>query len=122
MCTTLRHSFTKLSSVQRSQRVSLYTPIKYARLTRTAHVKTFATTASGASNAQYGIFVCSASPTIAEALCHSGVDWICLDGQHGPVDYSTLSNLLTATAGGKAKRIVRVGGPQDRFGVQQALE
>lgn len=44
------------------------------------------------------------------------------DTQHGPVDYSTLHNMLAATSAGKAKRIVRVGGPDDRYGMQQALE
>jgi 2-keto-3-deoxy-L-rhamnonate aldolase RhmA len=55
-------------------------------------------------------------------MSHSGLDWVCLDAQHGPVSYDVLGQMLAATATGKAKRIVRVGGPTDRFGIQQALE
>lgn len=69
-----------------------------------------------------GVFVCSGSPAIAEALAHSGLDWICIDAQHGAVDYSRLHDMLAATGGGPARRIVRVGGPDDRYGMQQALE
>ncbi|KXZ48797.1 hypothetical protein GPECTOR_25g381 [Gonium pectorale] len=55
-------------------------------------------------------------------LAHSGVDWLCLDMQHGAVGYAELAGLLQATASGRAKTIVRVGGPSDRFGIQQALD
>lgn len=75
-----------------------------------------------AASSSYGLFVCSGSPQIAEAMSHSGLDWVCLDAQHGPVSYDVLGQMLAATATGKAKRIVRVGGPTDRFGIQQALE
>lgn len=69
-----------------------------------------------------GIFVCSNSPAIAEACAHSGVDWICIDAQHGAVSNSTLHDLLAATSAAPARRIVRVGGPDDAYGMQQALE
>jgi 4-hydroxy-2-oxoheptanedioate aldolase len=60
---------------------------------------------------------------MAEAAAASGFDWLCLDAQHGAVPPDRLKNLLTAAAaGGRAKCIVRVGGPSDRFGIQQALE
>lgn len=74
------------------------------------------------SGVKSGLFVCSGSPAIAEALAHSGLDWICLDAQHGAVSYATLHDLLAATSGAPARRIVRVGGPDDRYGMQQALE
>lgn len=74
--------------------------------------------------ASYGVFVCSGSPAIAEAVSVSKVDWLCIDAQHGAVSYETLSNILCSTAASSStcKRIVRVGGPTDRFGMQQALE
>eukprot|EP00878_Enallax_costatus_P033334 GHUV01036752.1.p1 GENE.GHUV01036752.1~~GHUV01036752.1.p1 ORF type:complete len:117 (-),score=7.37 GHUV01036752.1:912-1262(-) len=75
-----------------------------------------------AASASYGLFVVSASPAAAEAVAVSGVDWICIDAQHGAVGYETLNQMLGTTSHTKAKRIVRVGGPQDRFGIQQALE
>jgi 2-keto-3-deoxy-L-rhamnonate aldolase RhmA len=64
----------------------------------------------------------SASPAIAEAVAASGCDWFCIDAQHGAVTYDILSNMIGCTSRYKAKRIVRVGGPTDRFGIQQALE
>jgi len=75
-----------------------------------------------AKGAKYGLMCCSASPAIAEAIAAAGADWICLDAQHGAVTYDVLSNMLCATSSHKAKRIVRVGGPDDRYGMQQALE
>jgi len=69
-----------------------------------------------------GLFVNSASPTIAGQLSHSGYDWLLVDCQHGPMDYVTLSAMLQAIANGKAKSLVRVGGYQDRIGIQQALD
>jgi hypothetical protein len=138
---------------------------------------------SSKSGASYGIFVISASPVCAEAVAVSGVDWLCLDAQHGAVcdacnssataahlcfkhltpaelccicrqpaftrnlcsnqtllaaydcehptcvcqrvlpalvllamqvGYETLNQMLGCTAAYPAKRIVRVGGPDDR--------
>lgn len=40
------------------------------------------------------MFVCSGSPLVAEALAHTGVDWLCLDTQHGAVGYGELLRLL----------------------------
>lgn len=72
-------------------------------------------------SASYGIFICSGSPEVAEAIGAAGPDWVCLDAQHGAVPYDRLKFMLCA-AGSKSKKIVRVGGPTDRFGIQQALE
>lgn len=33
---------------------------------------------AGGSGASFGIFVVSGAPGIAEPLCHTGVDWICI--------------------------------------------
>ena len=44
---------------------------------------------AGGGGASYGLFVCSGSPALAEALCHSGLDWVCIDAQHGAVSYSS---------------------------------
>lgn len=80
------------------------------------------TAASGNGTAGLGIFVCSGSPAIAEALCAAGLDWICIDAQHGPVSYDVMHSMLAATTPYPTKRIVRVGGPDDQFGMQQALD
>lgn len=69
-----------------------------------------------------GIFLNSASPTVAEQLSYSGYDWLLVDMQHGPMDYVTLSSMLSAIKNGNALSMVRVGGAHDRVGIQQALD
>src|ERR1700729_638310 len=69
-----------------------------------------------------GLFLNSHSPTVAEQLAHSGYDWLLVDTQHGPMDHEKLSVMLAAIANGGAKSIVRVGGYDDRPGIQQALD
>src|SRR5215471_12604770 len=69
-----------------------------------------------------GLFVNSHSPTVAEQLAHSGYDWLLVDTQHGPMGNETLSGMLAGIANGGAKSMVRVGGYDDRAGIQQALD
>src|SRR5271170_1427517 len=69
-----------------------------------------------------GLFVNSHSATIAEQLAHSGYDWLLVDTQHGPMDHQNLSAMLGGISSGGAKSLVRVGGFDDRPGIQQALD
>jgi len=69
-----------------------------------------------------GLFLNSHSPTVAEQLAHSGYDWLLVDTQHGPMDHEKLSAMLCAIGSGGAKSMVRVGGYDDRPGIQQALD
>src|SRR6516162_4891671 len=69
-----------------------------------------------------GLFLNSHSPTVAEQLAHSGYDWLLVDTQHGPMGYERLSAMLSGIANGGAKSLVRVGGYDDRPGIQQALD
>ena len=71
---------------------------------------------------KYGLFVNSHSPTVAEQLASSGYDWLLVDTQHGPMGNETLSGMLASIAIGGAKSLVRVGGYDDRPGIQQALD
>lgn len=71
---------------------------------------------------KFGLFLNAHSPTIAEQLAHSGYDWLLVDTQHGPMHYEKLSAMLCAIANGGAKSMVRVGGYNDRPGIQQALD
>src|SRR3954462_11978265 len=75
-----------------------------------------------AGKPKMGLFVNSHSPTVAEQLAHSGYDWLLVDTQHGPMDHEKLSAMLCAISSGGAKSMVRVGGYQDRAGIQQALD
>jgi 4-hydroxy-2-oxoheptanedioate aldolase len=69
-----------------------------------------------------GLFLNSHSPTVAEQLAHSGYDWLLVDTQHGPMGYEKLSAMLAGISNGGAKSMVRVGGYNDRPGIQQALD
>ncbi|HWE02843.1 MAG TPA: aldolase/citrate lyase family protein [Tepidisphaeraceae bacterium] len=75
-----------------------------------------------AGNPKIGLFLNTHSPTVAEQLAHSGYDWLLVDTQHGPMDREKLSATLCAIASGGAKSLVRVGGYDDRAGIQQALD
>jgi 4-hydroxy-2-oxoheptanedioate aldolase len=75
-----------------------------------------------ASVPKLGLFVNSHSPTVVEQLAHSGYDWLLVDSQHGPMSYETLSTMLAGISSGGAKSLVRVGGYQDRPGIQQSLD
>lgn len=69
-----------------------------------------------------GLFLNAHSPTVAEQLAHSGYDWLLVDTQHGPMDREKLSATICAIGSGGAKSMVRVGGYDDRAGIQQALD
>jgi 4-hydroxy-2-oxoheptanedioate aldolase len=75
-----------------------------------------------AGKPKYGIFINSASPTVAAQLSHLGYDWLLVDTQHGNMDFVTLSAMINGIHLGKAKVMVRVGGYSDRIGIQQALD
>ncbi|MBL8227381.1 MAG: hypothetical protein JNL98_02850 [Bryobacterales bacterium] len=75
-----------------------------------------------AGQPKMGLFLNSHSPTVAEQLAHTGYDWLLVDTQHGPMGYEKLSAMLCAITSGGAKSMVRVGGYDDRPGIQQALD
>jgi 4-hydroxy-2-oxoheptanedioate aldolase len=75
-----------------------------------------------AGSPKMGLFINSHSPTVAEQLAHSGYDWLLVDTQHGPMNYEKLSAMLSGVSNGGAKSLVRVGGYDDRPGIQQALD
>ena len=71
---------------------------------------------------KFGLFINSHSPTVVEQLAFSGYDWLLVDTQHGPMTYEKLSAMLAGISNGGAKSMVRVGGYDDRPGIQQALD
>ncbi len=75
-----------------------------------------------AGQPKMGLFVNSASPTVAEQLAHSGYDWLLVDTQHGPMGFPDLSAMLAAVGNGGATSLVRVAGFHDRGGIQQSLD
>ena len=75
-----------------------------------------------AGQPKMGLFLNAHSPTVAEQLAFSGYDWLLVDTQHGPMGYERLSAMLSGISNGGAKSLVRVGGYDDRPGIQQALD
>src|SRR3989454_9043145 len=75
-----------------------------------------------AGTPKMGLFLNAHSPTVAEHLAHIVYDWLLVDTQHGPINYEKLSAMLSGIANGGAKSMVRVGGYDDRPGIQQALD
>ena len=48
------------------------------------------------------------SPVSAEAVAHLGFDYVCIDAQHGGIDYSDCLPLIQAILLGGSRPIVRV--------------
>lgn len=75
-----------------------------------------------ADKTKMGLFLNSNSPVVAEQLSFSGYDWLLVDAQHGPFDYQSLSNMISGVNRGRTLSFVRVGGYDDRYGIQQSLD
>ena len=75
-----------------------------------------------AGSPKMGLFINSHSATVAGQLACSGYDWLLVDTQHGPMNHENLSAMLSAIENGGVKSMVRVGGYDDRPGIQQALD
>lgn len=56
----------------------------------------------------YGLWVTVESPTITEIAVACGLDWICVDTEHGHLDYREIMEHLRAARGGETIVIVRV--------------
>src|SRR5258706_14246884 len=55
-----------------------------------------------------GGFLSIPSCLSAEAMSHTGLDWLCVDMQHGAIDYSDVVPMLTAISTTAVTPIVRV--------------
>jgi 4-hydroxy-2-oxoheptanedioate aldolase len=67
----------------------------------------------------YGAWATSNDPAVAEAMAGSGYDWLCLDSQHGPLDWHDLLPLLRAVGG--TPTLVRTGWT-DQMQIMRALD
>jgi 4-hydroxy-2-oxoheptanedioate aldolase len=61
-----------------------------------------------ASRPLSGIWVCSASPLVAEIVAGSGIDWLLIDQEHGPNDLQSTLAQLQAVAAYPVTPVVRV--------------
>ena len=55
-----------------------------------------------------GSFLSIPNGFAAEVMAHTGLDWLCVDMQHGCIDYSDAVNMLTAISTTAVTPIVRV--------------
>ncbi|MFF2272456.1 aldolase/citrate lyase family protein [Agromyces sp. NPDC058136] len=56
---------------------------------------------------QIGMWVCSASPLVAEIAAGSGLDWVLIDAEHSPNDLQTILHQLYAVSGYPVAPVVR---------------
>jgi 4-hydroxy-2-oxoheptanedioate aldolase len=70
-----------------------------------------------------GCWLSLANPYSAEALSQLGFDWVCIDLQHGLIDYTDLVTMLPAISTSDATPIVRVpwNEPYEIMKAQQAV-
>jgi 4-hydroxy-2-oxoheptanedioate aldolase len=61
-----------------------------------------------AGEVTYGAWLSIPSSLPVETLARSGFDWLCIDMQHGAIDYAAALSMLTATTGAGAAPFVRV--------------
>lgn len=74
---------------------------------------TFTDRVAAADRPQIGMWVCSASPLIAEVAAGSGVDWLLIDAEHSPNDLQTILHQLYAVSAYPVAPVVRppIGDP-----------
>lgn len=67
----------------------------------------FATRVTASERPQIGLWVCSASPLVAEIVAGSGVDWVLVDAEHSPNELQTILNQLYAMSAYPVAPVVR---------------
>ncbi|GAA1777698.1 4-hydroxy-2-oxoheptanedioate aldolase [Agromyces lapidis] len=74
---------------------------------------TFAERIATADRPQIGMWVCSASPLVAEIAAGSGLDWVLIDAEHSPNDLQTILQQLYAVSAYPVAPVVRppIGDP-----------
>ncbi|WP_411720513.1 HpcH/HpaI aldolase family protein [Mycetocola sp.] len=68
---------------------------------------TFRDDLAGADRPLIGMWVCSGSPLVAEICAGSGLDWLLIDGEHGPNGLESILAQLQAIAGYPITPLVR---------------
>ena len=58
----------------------------------------------------YGLWVTVETPTITEAAVALGLDWVCIDMEHGHQDFHEVMNHLRVVRGSETAALVRVPG------------
>lgn len=81
----------------------------------------FAETLATADRPLAGMWCCTGSPVVAEICAGSGLDWLLIDGEHGPNDLSTILAQLQAVAAYPVPAVVRVPS-NDPVVIKQVLD
>src|SRR5437660_2042838 len=58
----------------------------------------------------YGLWVSTESPSVTEAAVTLGLDWVCIDMEHGHQDFHEVMNHLRVVRGSETSALVRVPG------------
>src|SRR5690606_27427201 len=82
---------------------------------------TFRDALAAADRPLIGMWCCSGSPLIAEICAGSGLDWLLIDGEHGPNDLGTILTQLQAAAAYPVTTVVRVPS-NDAVVIKQVLD
>ncbi len=69
-----------------------------------------------------GTWLMAGTPSNAEALGHTGFDWLLIDMEHGPIDFREAWQMLQAVDCTPATPIVRVSNSDDPALVKRALD
>jgi len=60
---------------------------------------------------QYGLWLNTASPVVAEMAGYTGFDWCLIDGEHGPMTLSEMTSQVQALASTPTETVVRIPEP-----------
>ena len=55
-----------------------------------------------------GVLVTIPNTQFAATLARTGIDWMMIDMEHGPIDIASAQSMITATAGSDCTPVVRV--------------
>ena len=70
-----------------------------------------------------GVVLQSASPLVAHSMSAAGFDWLVIDPINSPLSQLESLGMQTAVGDGNPTPVfMRVGGPTDRSGIQQATD
>src|SRR5438067_13699961 len=61
-----------------------------------------------ANEKSYGLWVCTESPSVTEVAVALGLDWICVDMEHGHLDFHEVMEHIRAVRGSETAVVVRV--------------
>ncbi len=56
----------------------------------------------------FGLWITLESPTVSEIAARAGLDWVCIDLEHGDLDLQEVANHLRVIRGGRTAGLVRV--------------